>query len=58
MSLGKKYADFVLPLDRIFEEAVTSGEFTPLKFQATAYTRNLWDTQIIAANFLKALEII
>jgi len=56
--LGKKYADFVLPLDRIFEEAVTSGEFTPAEISGDGVHPESLGHSIIAANFLKALEII
>ncbi len=56
--LSKRYADYVLALDRVFEEAVTSGEFTPAEISGDGVHPESLGHSIIAANFLTALEII
>lgn len=56
--LGQKYADFVLPLDAIFDRAVSNGEFTPAEISEDGVHPTPVGHSYITAEYLKALEII
>ncbi len=56
--LGRKYANYVLPLDAIFDEAVSGGEFTAADLSGDGVHPETLGHSLISAQYLKALEII
>lgn len=56
--LAKKYADFVLPLERIFDDIVLNGHFSPADLSGDGVHPESLGHSIIAVEYLKALEII
>ncbi len=56
--LAKKYADFLLPLDAIFDNAVKSGDFTSSDIAADGVHPSALGHAFIASEYLKLLKIL
>ncbi len=56
--LANKYADFLLPLDTIFDNAVMSGDFTPADIASDGVHPTAIGHAFIASEYLKLLKIL